>query len=257
MEKDIKLEDGKRTDYISAIVFLNQDSNYYIFKKVTKFSEALYMISDLLSSSEPLKMSLRKIGSSLLESFSSYKSGVLPENIIPILMVLERQIHLGVVASLISHMNGEIIKSEISLLVSEIKNVTKSAGVVFPPITEDFFKVGTLELKAGDSYKGHSSNNVLYNNYKSFKKEDQRENRTLRNDIVSIKDTKNIQPSKEQRRSLILDIIKKSTGPVSIKDVVEKIKDCSEKTIQRELTDLLDTGLIKKTGERRWSKYFI
>lgn len=257
MEKDIKLEEGKRTDYISAIVFLNQDSNYYIFKKVTKFSEALYMISDLLSSSEPLKMSLRKIGNSLLESFSSYKSGVLPENIIPILMVLEAQINLGVVSSLISKMNAEIIKNEIHLFVSEVKTITQSSGVLFPSIEPEFFKVEQVRVEETSSYKGHLNNNVLYNNNKSFTKEPRRSDSDFKIEKNYIKDKKASLHSKEERRSSIIDIIKKSQNPVTIKDITEKIKDCSEKTIQRELIELLDIGMIKKTGERRWSKYFI
>lgn len=42
---------------------------------------------------------------------------------------------------------------------------------------------------------------------------------------------------------------------VSIKDISEHIKDCSEKTIQRELNDMIEKGLIKREGERRWSQY--
>ena len=44
-------------------------------------------------------------------------------------------------------------------------------------------------------------------------------------------------------------------GKVSIKDISDTIKDCSEKTIQRELTLMIEKGLIKREGERRWSQY--
>ena len=61
---------------------------------------------------------------------------------------------------------------------------------------------------------------------------------------------------KRQRRSKILLIIKQKKE-VTIKDISSSIKDCSEKTIQRELNSLLSEKVIKKTGERRWSKYLL
>ena len=42
---------------------------------------------------------------------------------------------------------------------------------------------------------------------------------------------------------------------VSIKDISAQFTDCSEKTIQRELNDLVIKGRIKKSGSKRWSRY--
>jgi len=44
---------------------------------------------------------------------------------------------------------------------------------------------------------------------------------------------------------------------LTIKDFTKNIKDCSEKTIQRELLAMVAKGVLKKEGERRWSKYFL
>lgn len=41
----------------------------------------------------------------------------------------------------------------------------------------------------------------------------------------------------------------------SIKDIAAVVRNCSEKTIQRELAVLISQGLVKKIGERRWSVY--
>lgn len=59
---------------------------------------------------------------------------------------------------------------------------------------------------------------------------------------------------KTSRKEAILSIIRKR-GSVSIKDISSVVIDCSEKTIQRELTSLVEAGVLKKTGERRWSLY--
>lgn len=56
------------------------------------------------------------------------------------------------------------------------------------------------------------------------------------------------------RRDRIVAVLKAQPG-ASIKDISDTVKDCSEKTIQRELIELINTGLVRKDGERRWSKY--
>ena len=61
---------------------------------------------------------------------------------------------------------------------------------------------------------------------------------------------------KSNRKDIILSMLK-SGVKLTIKDFAKNIKDCSEKTIQRELFSLVSKGILKKEGERRWSKYFI
>jgi len=61
----------------------------------------------------------------------------------------------------------------------------------------------------------------------------------------------------KSRRDTILQLIKDKgpKGELSIKDITTHFADCGEKTIQRELATLVITGVLKKTGDRRWSKY--
>ncbi|MDB5225574.1 MAG: seg [Candidatus Adlerbacteria bacterium] len=56
------------------------------------------------------------------------------------------------------------------------------------------------------------------------------------------------------RAERILELIRKEKS-VSIKDISATIKGCSEKTIQRELNILIEEGLVRRVGERRWSQY--
>ena len=57
-----------------------------------------------------------------------------------------------------------------------------------------------------------------------------------------------------ERMSQILSFIQKNKQ-ASIKEIAAVIKGCSEKTIQRELLGLIQQGLVKKVGGRRWSVY--
>ena len=59
---------------------------------------------------------------------------------------------------------------------------------------------------------------------------------------------------KEQRKEKIITILKEKPE-ASINDICENISDCSSKTIQRDLIDMINSGLVKKEGTRRWSTY--
>lgn len=56
------------------------------------------------------------------------------------------------------------------------------------------------------------------------------------------------------RAEKILEYVRQNEK-VSIKDIANIIRNCSEKTIQRELGVLIQKGLVEKLGERRWSVY--
>ena len=58
----------------------------------------------------------------------------------------------------------------------------------------------------------------------------------------------------DDRRTRIQTIIE-AKKEATIKDISEIITDCSEKTIQRELNAMIDENIVKRQGERRWSKY--
>jgi len=75
-------------------------------------------------------------------------------------------------------------------------------------------------------------------------------------DISDIKKTsvKVSNTEQSERTSLILDYIR-THKQASIKQIAQVVKGCSEKTIQRELGTLIDKGLVRKLGERRWSVY--
>lgn len=73
--------------------------------------------------------------------------------------------------------------------------------------------------------------------------------------LKDIKDTSKMSNKQQsERMSLILNFISKNKK-ASIKEIAGVVKGCSEKTIQRELAALIEQGLVRKVGERRWSLY--
>lgn len=65
---------------------------------------------------------------------------------------------------------------------------------------------------------------------------------------------KNNNSKNSDREDKIVEIIK-DKKEVSIKDITDSFAGVSSKTIQRELSKLVDKGILIKEGERRWSKY--
>jgi hypothetical protein len=68
---------------------------------------------------------------------------------------------------------------------------------------------------------------------------------------------KNNNISKDSNRQEIIVAMLKGGAKLTIKDFAKNIKNCSDKTIQRELILMVSKGILKKEGERRWSKYFL
>ena len=80
----------------------------------------------------------------------------------------------------------------------------------------------------------------------------------------SISQTKDFVLLKKMRQENIINIIKNNGGNATIKDIRTKINIgvqdsliCSEKTVQRELMSMIKNSVLNKTGEKRWSRYFL
>ena len=112
------------------------------------------------------------------------------------------------------------------------------------PVYKEVKQLPSQYFWTGNISKGHtvySSKNVLYKNKQSNMEKTQESD-------------KNIIVRKEERSQKMVNLIKQK-GDVSIKDISYAFTDCSEKTIQRELNNLVTKGQLKKSGSKRWSRY--
>jgi hypothetical protein len=58
------------------------------------------------------------------------------------------------------------------------------------------------------------------------------------------------------RKQSIVEIVR-AGGTLGIKEIASNLPEYSEKMIQRELLELVSSGRVKKTGDKRWSRYSI
>ncbi len=230
-------------------------------RKIEKISQAIYLASNHLKDSEPLKWELRREGISFIENariISEYDIRAVPKDVsIEIFSSCAKDLismlYLSSNSGLISTANINIIVSEIENILSSIKkdiieNNIK-AGYV---LSQDFF--ATDHSTTDINHKGHNTKNI--SNHNIFEKK----NNSIIDNKANNKNTNNldnkniIKDKKNDRQSKIVSILKDQSN-LTIKDFVKVIADCSEKTIQRELLLLVEKGIIKKEGERRWSRY--
>lgn len=233
-----------------------------INKRTEKLVTALYLVSDCMDDKDPVKAKLRLLGIKLLSdtyrlsiSFPSnkYEEIVTSLNRInEIISLLEISYNIG----LISEMNASILKSEFrTLTVSIESDMAQDKNFAFS-LDRRMFDLQLTQMENGSNHM--SDRSPLER--KSIK------DRSLNGFGISPLDNfgnvkRTSHPSstiidKQDRKDKILSLIK-DKKEVTIKDISLAIKDCSEKTIQRELNTLVSKGQIKKTGSKRWSRYFI
>lgn len=225
----------------------------FLYKKVERISLALYLCTDHISTEVSLKTNIRLKADSLIKDILLFNRGDsnhvatnrLRENFLEIKSLL----FIGLNCSLINQNNVQILVDEMNRLSREIEN-QKDSFIGDSEFKKSFFVVESRsrlpENKEThvDVDKGHKGHEKL-----PVQNQDNQEKQE------SSKRQTDTQPT-NNRAEEIMKIIK-DNEKVTIKDISNQIKNCSEKTIQRELLKMVSLNLIKKEGERRWSTYSI
>jgi len=237
--------------------FSAEDYLIFIFKKTEKITAALYLVSGLLKDEEPIKWELRDRGIDLLSSsFSASNSlpgdkNAVIQSLFTAALETLSLLNVAKISNLISDMNHRLLVHEIDnvvgLLRDRLAESAENAGYV---LSESFFKTPDLFST------GFRLGNRLGINKGGVNDRGQRHSY---NDLDQAKEgiSKGQQggnDKKLQRQEVIVSVLKNQSN-LTIKDFSKVIKDCSLKTIQRELIDLVNKGIVKKEGERRWSRY--
>ena len=230
----------------------------YLYKRISKVSHAIYIVTDIVKDEEPLKWTLRKSASGATSIRHFLDEHTVFEALEKQLIELEGNVEFARITKVLSEMNSAILQDQIKRLIGEIKEGSKNMGYG-GKFDQSFFHIPAplpslskyefdIETKRDDQYKSHKGQNVLYDFYTQTP--------AKHSSQVGAKRSVAGEADKGQRREKMLKIIRVK-GAVTIKDITDQIKDCSEKTIQRELTQMVLEKLLKKTGERRWSRYSV
>lgn len=272
--KDITKEDRhERTVSDNSPLLKSEPSFIFIKRKAEKIGGAVYLITNFFTQNEPLKWALRDDALSLIKDiiFLSHKHSSERDNLVRSIISRINQISINIMLAktggLVSPMNSEIIQEELSILLKRIEhNETKEESLQSFSFQTKYFAVdGIMDIYKGQSIghtKGHENEGELNTLHTSDKQETGTTKkviapssyREIKNTPTSVATNNAPVKGSINREQSILNALKERDF-MSIKDFTSLITDCSEKTIQRELIALVEKGILKKTGERRWSTY--
>ena len=255
-------------------IFQNDNQNIFIFKKTERIASAIYLLTSFLSDNEPVKWKMREVATSLL-SYSINLSNKghrnradAMNNFTSVSFEIISLMEVADISGILSSMNCKIVKFEIEKIIELVELKERGLNAKFI-LSNNFFDIeedysdsrgkldqtnanlnekdikrtispdkGKETIPQANSHKGH----LLI---KDINKEER---------IIMSFNKGQVVKDKNRRYEVIINLLK-NTKEISVKDVSSIVSDCSEKTIQRELLSLVDKGVLKKEGERRWSKY--
>jgi len=267
-------EEKKLKDSTNNLGITIKDSPLPIsYTKTNKLITALYMVTDMLDENEPLRNKLRTLGTEIISDIHS-----LPARAYSKIAEIMSFLDIASAINIISPMNCNILKKEFLELKGSIQELTQVKPTwleeffIGSPLSENYLEGGGKNLsipalghsKRGElTSKGHTRIGVQKGS--TLLKALSRVEVSEKTAALSNSDFKNINSFnfdilKKQRRNEIISLITKSVGGATITDIRNgaygSLISCSEKTLQRELLSMVKDGVLNKTGEKRWSRYF-
>jgi hypothetical protein len=260
-QKDI--QNVHQNGQTSALGKIEDSRVFFVLKKTEKISTALFMITDVFNNSQDvLKNEIQEGSIILLKDISKLSTDQISgkesiDKIIQSFLYIKSLIDVSEKINCISENNKSILVKEINYCIERVNELK------FNPLQlilnnelsrDDFFinnnRDNYQEEKSEEEEEVDSSYKDLYKRHikdtkKTFVKKDKK---------VIHKDNKS--NDKSLRQDKIVSILSKG-GDMNIKDISSKLGGVSSKTIQRDLNEMISSGIVKKEGERRWSVYSI
>jgi len=262
-EKDKNIDKGqkdtKKTIKDSkSLYFSSIDKVSSLFNKAQKISTASYILTGHINETDPLRQRIRECSINFLRDIFSINNENSFKNRLDFFILSEKTINELIVlfdivflAKLISENNYNVICRElIGTRGDIIKLRSETEKKSFLP--ESFFS-GESQISADN--KAFSSESAEIN----IDKKRNRGRLTYKNEsgvIDKNNDSIISKPSlsKEKRKKDILDFVG-SNNDVGIKEICNHLTGVGEKTVQRDLTKMVEDGVITRIGNKRWSRY--
>lgn len=256
------------------------------YTKASKLVTALYMVTDIIDKDEPIRFKLRHLGAEIVSDIHSTPALALPK-------ISETVAFLNIASamSLISEMNANILKKEFNELSNRIKEYSEvktnwleeflvtpetlsEAGAERRSRFEIFNQEEAEEFRSSNRHVSFNADRTRIGVQKGSTLMQALSEKVLAQSLRSKPSSEtssnggahhNFDLLKKQRREDIIRIVKGSLEGMTITDIktaakqptkpAESLINCGEKTLQRELVSMVKDNLLKKTGEKRWSRY--
>lgn len=226
-----------------------------ITQKTERIASALYLLTGFFPEQEPIKWKLRGLSSDLVSVALSLSSQMFKEReaarleIRSIVLEISGLMAVAKNAGLIAEVNHDLLSQELGKYLEILgypAGLREEQGISV--LSRSFFGTEERELKPALAVEENFiKDKTLPAPKRHEDMEPYRKEKLLKEfGAVSVK--------KNSRQSIIIGLLKRKKE-IMIKDVSPLIEGCSEKTIQRELLAMVQAGILKKIGEKRWSRY--
>ena len=235
----------------------------YIVEKSSRFASVTLLLADVLESKDVLKSELQRTAMGLIRDASTSTLSIhgrelLMQHLLTLHTVLDAYEKSGQ----LSRMNTETLADEVIDLSDFIQAIDWQNGRRFASpnlfggdAPRDVF-TPEPHITRSSPYISHERDMQIRREVPPRQTDDRYAPQTEK-DIEPqgrVQYKERVQEIQKDRRATILGLVQKKDR-ITVKDASNVIKDCSEKTIQRELLALVKQGVLKKEGERRWSTY--
>ena len=236
-----------------------------VSKKAEKIATALYMVTDLISVEDPMRGKIRSVSLAILSDTRGLSYAVTGDLYFHIARIISKSwelvslMEVSVVVGFISDMNYGVLKNALVDFIGDLRNRQRIEGfhtmrdlkiadgeAANFSLKSDFFKIEETAfieerlpsvIKDKEINKGHNEHKM------SFR--------------PASKPVPNVDSgAMEDRKAKIIELIKEKKD-ISIKDIVSHFEGYSQKTLLRDLHAMVLAGIIKKPGEKRWSRYHL
>lgn len=242
------------------------------YSKANKLITALYMVTDTMDKDEPIRLKLRTLGIEILSDINTLSKGTAPGLMGKISSLLSF-LNIAFDIRMISEMNFNILKKEFIELKQFVEDFTVQDQLWLKefiskpstPLLESQSRNSSLETKIPSSVSNKKEGTFnkgqnISTGYVGTRIGVQKGS-TLLKALGSVGHKDAFEALRNKRREEIISIIKNYPNGISIKDIMLAVRGLGEgwgeKTLQRELISMVKDNVLKKTGEKRWSQYFL
>ncbi len=226
-------------------IFEKDIRRVFIYKKAERLAKALHLIAPAFAESVSLRNRIDAIAIGLVDA-AVLPPGAARTALSRELLALSSVLSIARTGGLLSAMNAELIAREAHILLQEVAVYEEPRLFLDEAPTLSGIAKNALKRDAEISNAPAAPKPVVSHRSAPVPAPTRK---------GKIKDKRAPVPVQiKDRQDAVMSVIR-NKGSVSIKDISTMIRNVSEKTIQRELAALVESGIIVKRGERRWSTY--
>lgn len=234
----------------------------YVLEKTLRISAAILKLTSFIDTQSPVREDIEKTAMGLVkdaaalahsdQSRRSFGSGI---------AALSALLTTATLAGILSPKNTSILNDELAALINTAAHMGTLGGRVYMDantyaveLPQELFMAEHKTMT--QSYKGQQTDTVRTQRTNQSMQPSERSYQTAtpNNSASVVRYADRVQEVQKDRRATILGLLQRKDR-ITVKDVSNVIRDCSEKTLQRELAALVIQGVLKREGERRWSTY--